>query len=288
MFRGSLPALVTPMKNGEVDFDVIQELVEWHINQGSNGLVPVGTTGESPTLSHQEHDAVVDCVVNAAKGRIPIIAGAGSNNTAETVRLVKHAKKSGANAALVVTPYYNKPTQEGMILHFSEAEKCDLPIIIYNIPPRSVVDMSPETMGRLACLPNIIGVKDATGDVARVSLQRISCGNDFVQISGEDASAIGFNAQGGVGCITVTGNVAPKLCAEMQAATLNGNYKKALEYQDLLMPLHKAIFTEPGVCGAKYGLSVLGKCSAEVRSPLSELTSNTKKLIESAMSHAGL
>jgi 4-hydroxy-tetrahydrodipicolinate synthase len=288
MFKGSLPALVTPMKKGEIDFNVIQDLVEWHISQGSNGLVPVGTTGESPTLSHDEHNKVVECVVKTAAGRIPIIAGAGSNNTSETVQLVDHAKRAGADAALVVTPYYNKPTQNGLIQHFSAAEKCGLPIIIYNIPPRSVVDMTPETMGGLAKLPNIVGVKDATGDVARVSLQRISCGTDFIQLSGEDASAIGFNAQGGVGCITVTGNVAPKLCSQMQKATLAGDFKKALEYQDLLMPLHDAIFTEPGVAGAKYGLSVLGKCTEEVRSPLTELTSKTKKLIENAIKHAGL
>tara|TARA_Y100000739_G_scaffold210742_1_gene201538 strand:- start:94 stop:960 length:867 start_codon:yes stop_codon:yes gene_type:complete len=288
MFEGSLPALVTPMKNGRIDFNVIQDLVEWHISQGSNGLVPVGTTGESPTLTHEEHNNVVECVVKTAAGRIPIIAGAGSNNTTETVQLVEHAKEAGADAALVVTPYYNKPTQDGMIKHFSAAEKCGLPIIIYNIPPRSVVDMTPETMGRLAKLNNIIGVKDATGDVARVSLQRISCGKDFIQLSGEDASAIGFNAQGGVGCITVTGNVAPKLCSLMQKATLEGDYRKALEYQDTLMPLHDAIFTEPGVAGAKYGLSLLGKCTDEVRSPLTKLSSETKKLIESALKHAGL
>jgi len=288
MFQGSLPALVTPMKGGAVDVGAIKQLVEWHIDQGSNGLVPVGTTGESPTLSHEEHDAVVDCVVQAAAGRIPIIAGAGSNNTSETIRLVKHAKKAGASAALVVTPYYNKPTQEGLLLHFTAAANYDLPIIIYNIPSRSIVDMTAETMGRLSQLKNIIGVKDATGDVARVSLQRITCGKDFIQLSGEDASAIGFNAQGGIGCISVTGNVAPKLCTLMQAATLAGNYKKALEYQDLLMPLHKAIFTEPGVAGAKYGLSILGMCSEEVRLPLTELKTETKSLIANAMRHAGL
>ena len=289
MFRGSLPALVTPMKNGEVDFDVIQELVEWHINQGSNGLVPVGTTGESPTLSHQEHDAVVDCVVNAAKGRIPIIAGAGSNNTAEAIYLTKHAEKAGADAALVVTPYYNKPSQEGLLQHFTKiANSVDIPIVIYNIPGRSIVDMSNETMSKLFEVKNIVGVKDATGDIPRVYFTRSEVGNEYNMLSGDDSTTLAFMTYGGHGAISVTSNIAPKLCSDLQAATLNGNYKKALEYQDLLMPLHKAIFTEPGVCGAKYGLSVLGKCSAEVRSPLSELTSNTKKLIESAMSHAGL
>ncbi|MFY0690595.1 MAG: 4-hydroxy-tetrahydrodipicolinate synthase [Paracoccaceae bacterium] len=288
MFRGSMPALVTPMKNGAVDFDTLKHLVEWHVSEGSHGLVPVGTTGESPTLSHEEHDAVVETVVKAAAGRIPVIAGAGSNNTVETVRLVEHAKEAGADAALVVTPYYNKPTQGGMIAHFEAAAACDLPVIIYNIPGRSVVDMTPATMGELAKLPNIIGVKDATGDVARVSHQRVSCGPEFVQLSGEDASAIGFNAQGGVGCISVTANVAPKLCAEFQEATLAGDYAKALEYQDRLMPLHHAIFVEPGVAGAKYGLSLLGKCSEDVRSPLTTLEDSTKQLISDAMKHAGL
>ncbi|GFE64986.1 4-hydroxy-tetrahydrodipicolinate synthase [Litoreibacter roseus] len=288
MFKGSLPALVTPMKNGAVDFNALKRLVEWHVDQGSNGLVPVGTTGESPTLTHEEHDAVVETVVQTAAGRLPVIAGAGSNNTVETVRLVKHAKAAGADAALVVTPYYNKPTQRGMIAHFMAAADCGLPIIIYNIPPRSVVDMTPETMGQLAKHEMIIGVKDATGDVARVSLQRMTCGKDFVQLSGEDASAIGFNAQGGVGCISVTANVAPKLCAEFQAATLAGNYTDALERLDRLMPLHKAIFTEPGVAGAKYGLSLLGHCSDEVRSPLTTLDDGTRLMIKDAMIHAGL
>ncbi|NNK77611.1 MAG: 4-hydroxy-tetrahydrodipicolinate synthase [Litoreibacter sp.] len=288
MFRGSMPALVTPMKNGAVDFDTLKQLVEWHVSEGSHGLVPVGTTGESPTLSHGEHDAVVETVVKAAAGRVPVIAGAGSNNTVETVRLVEHAKEAGADAALVVTPYYNKPTQGGLIAHFKAAADCGVPIIIYNIPGRSVVDMTPATMGELAKLPNIIGVKDATGDVTRVSHQRMSCGTDFIQLSGEDASAIGFNAQGGVGCISVTANVAPKLCAEFQEATLAGDFAKALEYQDRLMPLHHAIFLEPGVAGAKYGLSLLGRCSDEVRSPLTTLEESTKSLISEAMKHAGL
>ena len=288
MIKGSLPALVTPFKNGKLDLDTLKKLVEWHIEQGSHGLVPVGTTGESPTLSHEEHDLVVETVIKVAAGRIPVVAGAGSNNTIETVRLVEAAKKAGADAALVVTPYYNKPTQRGLIAHYEEAAKCGLPIIIYNIPGRSVVDIAPATMGELAKLPMIVGVKDATGDLSRVPKQRITCGKDFIQLSGEDATALGFNAHGGVGCISVTANVAPKLCAEFQEATLAGDYKTALEYQDRLMPLHEAIFLEPGVAGAKYGLSLLGMCSDEVRSPLTTLTDETKERIRAAMVHAGL
>ncbi len=288
MIKGSLPALVTPFKNGKLDLDTLKKLVEWHIEQGSHGLVPVGTTGESPTLSHEEHDLVVETVINVAAGRVPVVAGAGSNNTIETVRLVEAAKKAGADAALVVTPYYNKPTQRGLMVHYQEAAKCGLPIIIYNIPGRSVVDMTPATMGELAKLPMIVGVKDATGDLSRVPKQRITCGKDFIQLSGEDATALGFNAHGGVGCISVTANVAPKLCAEFQEATLAGDYMTALEYQDRLMPLHEAIFLEPGVAGAKYGLSLLGMCSDEVRSPLTTLTDETKERIRAAMVHAGL
>ena len=289
MFRGSMPALVTPFKNGELDLDTLKHLVEWHIEQGSTGLVPVGTTGESPTLTHDEHETVIETVVKTAAGRVPVIAGAGSNNTVEAIRFVQFAKKVGADAALVVTPYYNKPTQRGLIAHFSALNECaDIPIIIYNIPPRSVIDMTPETMGVLAKLPNIVGVKDATADITRVSKQRITCGTDFVQLSGEDASALGFNAHGGVGCISVTANVAPRLCAEFQQATLSGDYAKALDYQDKLMPLHDAIFVEPGLVGAKYGLSKLGLCSQEVRLPLTEALDSTKAQIDAAMAHAGL
>ena len=287
--KGSIPALVTPFKNGELDLDTLKKLVEWHIAEGSTGLVPVGTTGESPTLSHEEHERVVEEVVKAAAGRVPVIAGAGSNNTVEGIRLIRHAERVGADAALVVTPYYNKPTQAGMFAHFKALhDSCTLPIVIYNIPGRSVVDMTPETMGELAKLPRIIGVKDATGDITRVSKQRQTCGPDFIQLSGEDASALGFNAHGGVGCISVTANVAPRLCAEFQAATLAGDYAKALEYQDRLMPLHTAIFLEPGVAGAKYGLSCLGLASDEVRLPLVGLTDATKARIDAAMRHAGL
>jgi 4-hydroxy-tetrahydrodipicolinate synthase len=288
MFQGSMPALVTPFKDGAVDFDALKQLVEWQIAEGSTGLVPVGTTGESPTLTHTEHEEVIKAVVTTAAGRVPVIAGAGSNNTVEAIRFVEHARSVGADAALVVTPYYNKPTQKGLIAHFAALTEIGLPIIIYNIPPRSVVDMLPATMGELAKLPNIIGVKDATGDLSRVPKQRITCGKAFVQLSGEDATAVGFNAQGGVGCISVTANVAPKLCAEMQAATLAGDYATALSYQDRLMPLHEAIFAEPGVCGAKYGLSLLGRCSADVRLPLTGLSDGTKAQIEAAMRHAGL
>jgi 4-hydroxy-tetrahydrodipicolinate synthase len=288
MFKGSFPALVTPFTNGQVDFDALKKLVDWHIAQGSHGLVPVGTTGESPTLSHEEHDLVVETVVRHVAGRIPVIAGAGSNNTAETVRLVQAAKAAGASAALVVTPYYNKPTQAGLIAHFTAAAECGLPIIIYNIPGRSVVDMTATTMGELAKHPMIAGVKDSTGDVGRVSLQRITCGTDFIQLSGEDAQALGHRAMGGSGCISVTANVAPKLCAEFQDAMSAGDFATALTYQDRLMPLHHAIFLEPGLCGAKYGLSLLGHCSEEVRSPLVGVTDATKAQIRHGMVHAGL
>jgi len=289
MIKGSIPALVTPFKNGALDLDTLKSLVEWHIGQGSTGLVPVGTTGESPTLSHEEHETVVEVVVKAAAGRVPVIAGAGSNNTVEGIRLIRHAERVGADAALVVTPYYNRPTQAGLIAHYTALHDCcTLPIIIYNIPGRSVVDMSPETMGTLAKLPRIIGVKDATGKIERVSQQRITCGAGFIQLSGEDATALGFNAHGGVGCISVTANVAPRLCAEFQAATLAGDYARALAYQDRLMPLHEAIFLEPGLAGAKYGLSRLGLCSQEVRLPLVGLTDGTKARIDAAMRHAGL
>ncbi|MCT4371182.1 4-hydroxy-tetrahydrodipicolinate synthase [Yangia mangrovi] len=289
MFKGSMPALVTPFKDGVVDFDALKKLVDWHVAEGSSALVPVGTTGESPTLSYEEHEAVIDCVVKTAAGRVPVIAGAGSNSTAEAIHFIQFAEKVGAQAALVVTPYYNKPTQAGLIAHFTAVhDAANLPIIIYNIPGRSVVDMSPATMGELAKLPRIVGVKDATGDLARVCAQRITCGTDFLQISGEDATAHGFNAQGGVGCISVTANVAPALCAQMQAATLAGDYAKALDLQDKLMPLHQAIFAEPGVCGAKYAMSRLGLCNEDVRLPLVPVTEPVRARIDAALRHAGL
>jgi len=289
MFKGSLSALVTPFKDGQLDLDALKHLVDWHVESGTDGLVPVGTTGESPTLSHEEHDLVVETVVKASAGRLPVMAGAGSNSTAESIRLAQSAEAAGADAILVVTPYYNKPTQAGLKAHFTAIhDACGLPIYIYNIPPRSVVDMTPETMGELAELPRIVGVKDATADVARVSMQRLTCGADFIQLSGEDATAHGFNAQGGVGCISVTSNVAPGLCAELQDACAAGDYAKALEIQDRLMPLHKAVFTEPGLIGAKYGASLLGKCTDEVRLPHVPLTDGTKEAIRAAMVHAGL
>ena len=289
MFKGSNVALVTPFANGELDLDALKKLVDWHVDQGTHGLVPVGTTGESPTLTHDEHYTVVTEVVKAAAGRIPVMAGAGSNNTVEAIEFARHAEAVGADAILVVTPYYNKPTQRGLIAHFTAVhDACTLPLYIYNIPPRSVVDMTVETMAELAKLPRIVGVKDATAKLDRVCAQRVACGADFIQLSGEDPTAVGFNAMGGVGCISVTANVAPKLCAEMQEATLKGDYATALDYQDRLMPLHSAIFAEPGLCGAKYGLSKLGLCSDEVRSPLTTLTDETKALIDAGMRHAGL
>ncbi|MGE8103388.1 4-hydroxy-tetrahydrodipicolinate synthase [Allorhizobium sp. NPDC080224] len=292
MYQGSIPALVTPFTNeGAVDEQAFAAHVEWQISEGSSGLVPVGTTGESPTLSHAEHKRVVELCVEVADKRVPVIAGAGSNNTLEAIELAQHAEAVGADALLVVTPYYNKPTQKGLIAHYEAIAKAvSLPIIIYNIPGRSVIDMSPETMGALAkAHKNIIGVKDATGKIERVSEQRITCGPDFVQLSGEDATALGFNAHGGVGCISVTANVAPRLCAEFQAATLAGDYAKALAYQDRLMPLHKAIFLEPGLCGAKYALNRTRGMNRTVRLPLmATLEASTEAAIDAALKHAGL
>jgi len=291
MLRGSITALVTPFrKDGSLDEKAFRGLVEWQIAEGTKGLVPVGTTGESPTLSHDEHRQVVKTCVDMARGNVPVIAGAGSNNTEEAVGLVRYAEEVGADAVLVVTPYYNKPTQRGLYAHFAAVAKATrLPVIIYNIPPRSIIDMTPETMGRLAHdFKNIVGVKDATGKVERVSEQRMTCGKDFIQLSGEDASALGFNAHGGVGAISVTSNVAPRLCAEFQEATLNGDKERAIELQDRLMPLHKALFIEPGVSGSKYALSRLGKIENVVRSPLVTVEDSTAERIDAAMKHAGL
>lgn len=291
MFKGSMPALVTPFTpEGKIDEKAFAEHVDWQIKEGSSALVPVGTTGESPTLSHAEHKRVVELCIEVADKRVPVIAGAGSNNTLEAIDLARFAEKAGADAVLVVTPYYNKPTQKGLTAHFSAiADAITLPIIIYNIPGRSVVDMSVETMAALARgHKNIIGVKDATGKIERVSEQRMACGKGFVQLSGEDATALGFNAHGGVGCISVTANVAPRLCAEFQALTLKGDYAAALEYQDRLMPLHKAIFLEPGVAGSKYALSRLGRMGETVRSPLVGLEASTKAALDAALKHAGL
>lgn len=289
MFRGSFTALVTPFKNGGLDEAAFRDLVEWQIAEGTDGLVPVGTTGESPTLSHDEHHKVVEWCVDQAKGRVPVIAGAGSNSTTEAIDLARHAEKAGANAVLVVTPYYNKPTQEGMYMHFKAVnDAIGIPIIIYNIPPRSVVDLSVDTMKRLYELKNIAGVKDATANLARVSQQRAAMGPDFIQLSGEDMTALAYNAAGGHGCISVTSNVAPALCAALQQATAAGDYGKALTIQDRLIPLHDAIFFEPGVAGAKCGLTMLGRCTEQVRSPLLPVSDKTREAIKKAMVHAGL
>jgi len=288
-FKGSFTALVTPFKNGSLDEQAYRGLVDWQIVEGTNGLVPVGTTGESPTLSHDEHKQVVEWCVDQAKGRVPVIAGAGSNSTREAIELSQHAEVAGANAVLIVTPYYNKPTQEGLYQHYKAInDAIGIPIIIYNIPGRSVIDMSVDTMKRLFELKNIAGVKDATADVVRVSQQREAMGPDFNQLSGEDASALGFNAHGGHGCISVTSNVAPRLCAEFQAACLKNDYATALKYQDKLMPLHQALFIETNPAPAKYGLSVLGKCADTVRLPMVTLADKTKAAVRAAMVHAGL
>mgnify|MGYP001042575334 FL=1 len=288
-FTGSMPALVTPFKDGKVDEAALRALVDWQIESGSTGLVPVGTTGESPTLSHDEHKQVVEIVVAQAKGRVPVIAGAGSNNTTEAIDLAVHAEKAGADAVLVVTPYYNKPTQEGMYQHFKAVnDAIGLPIIIYNIPPRSVVDLSVETMTRLYELKNIAGVKDATANLARVSQQRHAMGPDFILLSGEDMTALAYMAAGGHGCISVVANVAPRLCADLMEAALKGDYAKALKVQDRLVPLHDATFKEPGLAGAKHGLKLLGRIEEEIRLPLMPVTPATGKTIREAMVFAGL
>lgn len=288
-FRGSMVALVTPFKNGAVDEKAFRDLIDWQISEGTSGLVPVGTTGESPTLSHEEHHRVVEICIDQAKGRVPVIAGAGSNSTDEAVDLARHAEKAGADAVLVVTPYYNKPTQEGMYQHFKAVnDAIGIPIIIYNIPPRSVVDMSVDTMSRLFELKNIAGVKDATANLARVSQQRHAMGPDFIQLSGEDMTALAYMAAGGHGCISVVANVAPKPCAELMAAVFKGDYAAALKIQDRLVPLHDAVFKEPGLAGAKHGLKLLGRLDEEVRLPLMPVTPQTGQVIRAAMVHAGL
>jgi 4-hydroxy-tetrahydrodipicolinate synthase len=288
-FRGSFTALLTPFRNGSLDEQAFRDLVEWQIAEGTNGLVPVGTTGESPTLSHDEHKQVVEWCVEVAKGRVPVVAGAGSNSTKEAIELSRHAEQAGADAVLVVTPYYNKPTQEGLYQHYKAInDAIRIPIIIYNIPARSVIDMTVETMKRLFELPNIAGVKDATANVIRVSQQRLAMGPDLNQLSGEDASALGFMAHGGHGCISVTSNVAPRLCAEFQSACLKGDYAGALALQDKLMPLHTALFLETNPAPAKYALAVLGKCDDTVRLPMVPVAATTKSAVRAAMVHAGL
>lgn len=288
-FRGSFTALVTPLKNGAVDEKAFRGLVDWQITEGTNGLVPVGTTGESPTLSHEEHRKVVEWCIDEARGRVPVIAGSGSNSTEEAIELSKHAEKAGADAVLVVTPYYNKPTQEGLYQHFKAInDAIGIPIIIYNIPARSVIDMSVDTMARLFELKNIAGVKDATANVVRVSQQRAKLGPDFNQMSGEDATVLGFMAHGGHGCISVTSNVAPRLCAEFQGACLRGDYAAALALNDKLFPLHTNLFVETNPSPAKYALSLLGKCADTVRLPMVPLAENSRSLVRAAMVHAGL
>ena len=290
MFKGSLVALITPMReDGSVDEAAYASFVDWQIREGTHGVVPVGTTGESPTLSHAEHKRVVEIAVDASKGRVPVIAGAGSNSTAEAIELARHAKQAGADATLVVTPYYNKPTQEGMYLHFKAiVDAVDLPLIIYNIPPRSVVDMSVETMARLAKHKNIIGVKDATANLVRPLHTRRACGEDFCQLSGEDHTAISFLAAGGDGCISVTANIAPRLCAAMQDAWHEGRVKDAMEIQNRLVPLHDALFSETSPAPVKFGASLLGKTSEHCRLPLAPIMEATRAKVRAAMTDVGL
>ncbi|HVZ10698.1 4-hydroxy-tetrahydrodipicolinate synthase [Rhodopila sp.] len=290
MFKGSLVALITPMReDGSVDEKAYADFVDWQIKEGTHAVVPVGTTGESPTLSHDEHRRVVEIAIEVAKSRVPVIAGAGSNSTEEAIALTRHAKEAGADAALIVTPYYNKPTQEGMYLHFKAiADAVDLPIIIYNIPPRSVVDMSVETMARLARHPNIVGVKDATANLARPLHTRRACGEKFCQLSGEDHTALSFNAAGGAGCISVTANVAPRLCGEMQTAWMEGRHDEAMAIQNRLVPLHDALFSETSPGPVKFAASLLGKTSERCRLPLAPLMQATRELVKAAMTEVGL
>lgn len=289
MFRGSIPALITPFANGALDEDAFRRLIEFQIKSGSHGLVPVGTTGESPTLSHDEHQRVVQICIEQTDKRVPVIAGAGSNSTAEAIELARFAQSVGANGVLVVTPYYNKPTQEGLYRHYKAInDAINIPIIIYNIPGRSVIDMNVATMTQLFALPNIAGVKDATANMARVSQQRGAMGAEFCQLSGEDATALGFNAHGGIGCISVTANVAPALCAQFQNACLEGDFVRALALQDKLMPLHDALFVESNPGPVKYAAERLGICSAETRLPLCPVQDATRAAVDAALDFAGL
>lgn len=290
MFSGSIPALVTLFRDDAVDEAAYKAFVDWQVREGSSALVPCGTTGESATLSYDEHYRAIDLCVEAADGRVPVIAGCGSNDTATAKRHMAHAKTAGAAAALVVMPYYNKPNQDGLYAHFAAlAESSDLPIILYNVPGRTVADLSVETMARLAEIPTIVGVKDATGNVARVSAQRLACGKDFVQLSGNDDMALGFMAMGGVGCISVTANVAPKLCAAFQAACLAGDWAAALELQDRLWPLHDAMFSDASPGPVKYALNRLHpEWSAELRLPMTSPSAASRRTVDLALSHAGL
>ena len=293
MFKGSIVALITPFKDSNLDEEAFISIIHYHLKNGTNGLVPGGTTGESPTITHDEHKKIILISVKESNGKIPVIAGTGSNSTDEAISLTKFAEKAGADAALVVTPYYNKPTQEGLYHHYKAInDNCGIPIIIYNIPPRSVVDMSVDTMARLFELKNIIGVKDATANLDRVTQQKNKMGDKFVQLSGEDGTALEFNLRGGNGCISVTANIAPKLCSEFQEASLaknnNNLISKAKQINEKLLPLHNSLFIESNPSGVKYGASLLGLCSEEVRLPLVKTTAPTKKIVKSAMSKAGL
>lgn len=289
LFQGSITALITPFKDGKVDDKAFQKLVEWQIDQGTHGLVPCGTTGESPTLSHDEHKHVVELCIEAAAGRVPVIAGTGSNSTEEAIELTLHAKDAGADAALVVTPYYNKPTQEGLYLHFKAInDAADIPVVIYNIPGRSVIDMTVETMARLSKLKNMVGVKDATASMARVSQQRAALGKDFIQLSGEDAAVLGLLGMGGHGCISVTANVAPKLCAEMHTAWQRGNHERARDIQDRLMPLHDALFAETSPAPIKHAAQLLGWGDGSVRLPLVPCSQPVRERVEAATKGLGL
>ena len=289
-FRGSIPALITPMRDGAIDEAAFRKLIEWHIAEGTHGVVPVGTTGESPTLTHDEHKRVVEIAVETVAGRIPVIAGTGSNSTSEAIDFTIHAEQAGADAALVVVPYYNKPNQEGLYQHFrAVAQAVKLPVFVYNVPGRTVADISVETLARLSHdFDNIVGVKDATADLTRPSRQRLASGEDFIQLSGEDGTALGFNAHGGTGCISVTANVAPRACAEFQEACLRGDYGEAIRIQDRLMPLHSALFADTSPGPVKYAASLLGLCEAEARLPIVPLRDDTKQQVRDAMVHAGL
>jgi len=289
MFKGSIVALITPFRDGAVDEQALRRLVDWHIDEGTHGIVPVGTTGESPTLSHDEHKRVVEIVIDQVAGRIPVIAGAGSNNTVEAIEFTQHAERAGANAALHVAGYYNRPSQEGLYQHFKAVhDASDIPIIVYNIPPRAIVDILPETMARLAELPRIAGVKDATADLARVSRERLLIGDGFCYLSGEDPTALAYNAHGGNGCISVTANVAPRLCAQFQQACLDGDYAQALSYHDRLMPLHIALFAEPSPACTKYAASLLGLCEPDARLPIVPVSPDSQDKVQAALRHVGL
>ncbi len=290
MFKGSIPALITPFdQSGKFDEDAFARFVEWQISQGSSALVPVGTTGESPTVTEEEHERIVELCIEVARKRVPVIAGAGSNSTAEAIHYTRHAKRAGADAVLIVMPYYNKPTQEGMYLHIKAInDAVDIPIVLYNVPSRTIADILPATIARCSKLKNVVGVKDATANMARASLERQLCGEEFCLLSGEDATALGFNAHGGRGCISVTANVAPALCSEFQELTLKGDFKGALAIQDRLMPLHEALFIEPSPGPVKYAVSRLGFCRPEARLPLAPISEETKRVVDDAMKRAGL